>query len=206
MSQKQKINQWMSEASVSSKSPSLTGEQRSKTVRCSTSRSFTSNLTPGSGGKPYWIGQRIRHRIDLMKSFLQQSQNKSGSVSFALIRNEQVSTEHHDIGVVGFLLGYSEYPRKKVVEYLESHADAKLTPTLATEFPDLIKVYGVYDLMCSACGETYRWDETEWQAGSDDPALCSVCIEQGVPASLRSPVPADQRNSGTRDCGDEKDD
>lgn len=108
----------------------------------------------------------------------------------------QGSTNHSDIGVVGFIPGYSEYPRKKVVEYLKAHSTAKLTPTLGNKFPELATEYGVYDWTCTACGETYRWDEFEYNDSTDDPPRCPICIERDVPATLRGPLPADQDSSG----------
>jgi hypothetical protein len=50
---------------------------------------------------------------------------------------------HGDYDEDGFLPGYSEYPREKVIEYLEGNENGELTPALAERYGDLTDRYEV---------------------------------------------------------------
>ena len=101
-----------------------------------------------------------------------------------------------DCGPSGLLTRYSGYPRKKLVEYLDSHPDAKLTPSLAFEHRDLADEYGVYDWNCTQCHGKYVWDAVEWDGDVTQPPQCPKCFETGSIGLLRGPEPADQLCGG----------
>lgn len=89
-------------------------------------------------------------------------------------------TNHQDVGSNGLLAGYAEYPRDVVVEYLEGKPDESLTPTLAKEFPELAKQYGVVNWYCRRCSSEVSWDEVDPHG---DP-LCPHCAEQDELSTL----------------------
>lgn len=73
-----------------------------------------------------------------------------------------------DTDARGLLELFEDYPRDKVKEYLEAHEKAKLTPTLAAEYPDLAASYGVRGWRCPACEATYAWDALHRDGASRD--------------------------------------
>lgn len=83
-------------------------------------------------------------------------------------------TNYQDVDSNGLLAGYAGYPRDGVVEYLEANPDESLTPTLAEEFPELAKEYGVVNWYCRCCSSEVSWEEVDPQG---DP-LCPRCAEQ----------------------------
>ncbi|WP_336326475.1 CRISPR-associated protein Cas4 [Halovenus sp. HT40] len=105
----------------------------------------------------------------------------------------KADTAHEDIGPVGFIPGYAEYPREKVEEYLNSHEDAELTPTLAHCYPKLAGTFEVYDWQCARCETTYQWAKIEVTDDCDTP-LCPSCLSEDTPAPLSGPPPAEQHN------------
>lgn len=113
----------------------------------------------------------------------------------------QADTPYHDIGPGGLLPGFDEYDRDAVVEYLDAHADAgaKLTPTLAHAYPDLVGEYGAYDWSCPQCSATFAWDAVDWDGNTADLSLCPLCASNGDLATLSGPAPSDQP---TRTHGD----
>lgn len=106
----------------------------------------------------------------------------------------EADTPYSDIGHDGLLPLYDEYDRQNLTEYLDGHADqgAKLTPTLAAEFTDLVEEYGVYNWSCVACGETYAWDAVDWNGDIDDPPVCPNCVDDGHLSTLSGPEPDEQ--------------
>jgi CRISPR/Cas system-associated exonuclease Cas4 (RecB family) len=102
----------------------------------------------------------------------------------------------------GLLPGFPEYPRKKVVDYLEAHQGVGLTPTLAWEYPDLAEEYRVYDWQCSRCDATHDWqieNSTETDYSTPD---CPACTGIGPPGQLVDPglneqQPPEGINGGT---------
>ncbi len=70
-------------------------------------------------------------------------------------------TPHQDYGLHGFLPGYDDYPREKVVEYLDAKPEAALTPSLAREYPDLAEEYDVLDWYCQQCSTEVSWDAVD---------------------------------------------
>ncbi|WP_439330926.1 CRISPR-associated protein Cas4 [Halorubrum ezzemoulense] len=99
--------------------------------------------------------------------------------------------EYSDSGPVGLLPIFSDYPRQSVVEYLDSHPDSKLTPTLAHNHPSLVENYGAYDWSCSACEATYSWNAIDPPSSSHAPR-CPECRENGEKGWLSGPTPDEQ--------------
>jgi CRISPR/Cas system-associated exonuclease Cas4 (RecB family) len=89
-------------------------------------------------------------------------------------------SHHSDVDSDGLLSGFDGYPREKVIEYLESHPDDKLTPTLAYQYPELVESYGVADWCCSKCDSVIGWQEVN----PNTEPLCPRCAERGEIASL----------------------
>lgn len=89
-----------------------------------------------------------------------------------------------DRGLSGFLPGFEGYPRERVVEYLDTHDDAQLTPTLARKFPDLAESYDVKEWSCDRCEMAYSWSEIENGPDDADPPVCPRCAESDTLALL----------------------
>ena len=106
----------------------------------------------------------------------------------------QGETSYEDVGSVGLLPGLIEYPRVKLVEYLDAHPEAKLTPELAGQYPELARSDGAYDWICEACGEECPWDGVDWNGVSSGLPDCPRCAAEGIPASLGGPSPSVQQN------------
>lgn len=102
----------------------------------------------------------------------------------------QTSSLFEDEKAAGFLPLKTDYPREKVTEYLNAHPEAKLTPSLAHTYPNLIRDHGAYDWICSDCDATFPWDEINWN-GEDTPP-CPVCAREGKNGRLSGPPPAEQ--------------
>ena len=106
-------------------------------------------------------------------------------------------TPFRDVDATGFLPRFKDYPREKVREYLDGH-DARLTPTLACRYPDLIDQYGVHDWGCRRCSTTYSFGEFDQEENfvhgeeAADAPLCPDCASDNVPIPLRGPTPSDQ--------------
>jgi CRISPR-associated exonuclease Cas4 len=101
-----------------------------------------------------------------------------------------------DVGPDGFLPLVEDYPRERVVEYLQSRDSGRLTPTLARRYPDLIDEYGVHHWVCRRCSATYAFEEIEFDPdrsldrddGIADSPLCPACANEHVPIPLRGPA------------------
>lgn len=102
----------------------------------------------------------------------------------------QSDEPYADTDVAGFLPQFDAYPRPKVVEYLEAHEDAKLTPTLAAEYPDLAAASEVRDWRCPQCGTTVAWDEHPRNDVMGNLPLCPDCADRGVMTELRVTPPS----------------
>lgn len=103
-------------------------------------------------------------------------------------------SEYADIGATGLLPGIREYPRQKVLEYLEAQDGAKLTPTLAHQYPDLHRAQGfdVHDWECRNCERTYSWDAIDWNSEAIDLPRCPNCSDSEPIHLLSGPPPEDQ--------------
>lgn len=106
----------------------------------------------------------------------------------------QGDTPYADIGYEGLLPAFTGYDRKKLEDYLEVHdgRDARLTPALAHQYPELAEEYGAYDWSCSRCSESYAWDTVEWDGNTDDLPFCPICAESGVLVTVSGPEPREQ--------------
>ena len=93
-----------------------------------------------------------------------------------------------DIGYTGFLPLVADYPRERMVEYLDARTEdgAKLTPTLAQEYPELAEEYAVHDWNCPCCESEYAWDAVEWDGDTANPPVCPACAEQSRLGTLDS--------------------
>lgn len=97
-----------------------------------------------------------------------------------------------DVGPGGLLPLFDGYGRENIVEYLNAHENAKLTPTLAQEHPDLAKEYGAYDWRCTTCSETFQWDAIEPNDNTNATPYCPACVEDGDLCVVRGPEPSEQ--------------
>lgn len=106
--------------------------------------------------------------------------------------------EHKDLDAIGFLPLYPEYTRSKVKDHLEARGDegAKLTPSLAHQFPSLAKQYAVHDWRCTCCGTHHNWNTVDWDGDVENPPLCPECRGRGIPAPLEEPIPSTQPVKG----------
>jgi len=100
--------------------------------------------------------------------------------------------KYADLGFSGFVPQYTEYPREKVVEYLESRDDAQLTPALANTYPELAEEYGVTAWECPQCCGAYTIEDTRFQETVEQP-LCPDCAADDSIVKLRPPVTAGEK-------------
>ncbi len=110
----------------------------------------------------------------------------------------EVETPYTDTGCDGLLPVFDKYDRQNLQEYLEAHEDrdARLTPTLAHHFPDLVEKFGVYDWRCSGCGASFDWNTVDWNGNGDDLPFCPDCAEAGDLVTLSGPEADSQLNAG----------
>lgn len=94
----------------------------------------------------------------------------------------------HDTGSDGFL-PLTEYPLDHVIEYMRAHAPkgAKLTPTLANQYPSLREKFEVFDWVCPDCDAEWPEYQFDWNGNTDGPPSCPDCS-----ADLRGPLPENQ--------------
>jgi len=110
-------------------------------------------------------------------------------------------SNHKDLGTDGFLPNFADYPREKVVRYLESNPDALLTPVLAEKYPDVADEYGVCTFQCPGCASSFEWDSIDGQdrVGRSRP-VCPVCAEDDSLRELQI-SPHEQRRSSNEEKG-----
>lgn len=106
----------------------------------------------------------------------------------------------------GLLPLFNGYPREKLVQYLEAYPDAKLTPTLAHQYQDLVDEYGVYDWHCESCGKSYDWDDISWRGYVTSPSPCPACSDEGPRGLLIGPDPSEQPVTSTMSMEVDSDD
>jgi CRISPR/Cas system-associated exonuclease Cas4 (RecB family) len=92
----------------------------------------------------------------------------------------------------GGLLPRTSYPRGRLVDYLQAYEAARLTPTLADQYPTLAGEYGTYDWVCSVCEQRHPIGEIEWNGDRDRFPLCPDCQANGTPVPLSGPRPEEQ--------------
>lgn len=95
-----------------------------------------------------------------------------------------------DADAVGFLPGLS-YPRESISDHLAAHPDAKLTPKLARDYPDLVEEFGVEPWVCPTCGSEYEWGTNSWK-DKENP-ICSDCVTRDSIVEMRGRVPSTGR-------------
>lgn len=105
-------------------------------------------------------------------------------------------SSYTDTPVQGFLPGVAEYPREKVVEYLEAASRSRLTPTLGREYPQLTREYEVSPWRCTKCDSTFAWDTVESE--SSEP-LCPRCADSGTLAELTVETSVNSRVSANEE-------
>jgi len=108
------------------------------------------------------------------------------------------SESYDSAGPLGLLPRYEEYPRQKLVEYLEAH-NAALLPSLAQKHPDLAKQYGVCDWYCDTCESGFSW-EPDNRTSPTGSRLCPSCAETDRLSYLMDP-PLDVQQAGIVDSG-----
>ena len=96
----------------------------------------------------------------------------------------------------GLLPRFDEYPREKVVEYLNADGNARLTPTLANLYPDLATQFPVQPWNCPNCGSEFQWSSIE--SSSMEP-LCPACADQDLLIELEVAVQAENTASEHRE-------
>ncbi|ARS89335.1 CRISPR-associated protein Cas4 [Natrarchaeobaculum aegyptiacum] len=96
----------------------------------------------------------------------------------------QGNATYESVDSVG-LLPLHEYPREEAIRHLESHEDAKLTPTLSDQYPELADRFEVHDWRCERCDKSYPYDSVDWTGDLSEPPLCPSCCNNEVPATLR---------------------
>jgi hypothetical protein len=108
-------------------------------------------------------------------------------------RNRCGKTEdpHSDAPAKG-LLPLREYPKEQLEEYLQSHQDAKLTPSLGVLYPELAEKYGSYSWSCPVCSEKYAICDIDWGIAFSRPPLCPICGSEGRTTPLSGPSPTEQ--------------
>lgn len=97
-------------------------------------------------------------------------------------------SEFSDYGPKGFLPGFTDYPRENVVEYLEAHPTASLTPALARTFPELAEEYSVMGWYCRECESTIDWEAV----GEASEPLCPRCAQNDEFSTLTVEPTAEQ--------------
>lgn len=101
----------------------------------------------------------------------------------------QTDAPYSDTGFSGLLPAFEGYRKQQLVEYFDAYPDAKLTPTLAEDFPELAEKQGVYKWECRSCGATYSWCEVDEESASP---LCDECAAEGELCTLVVPSPSEQ--------------
>ena len=150
-----------------------------------------------------WAGTHTEYRLD---EELPPADPVFGwECNFCSFQNrcgKAAGTTFGDEGVTGFLPGFT-YPYEKVETYLESHAGAKLTPTLAASYPDLVEQYGVYDWRCEVNSHTFEINSVEWDGDPGAYPVCPSCVSDGVLSELIEPGLEEQGDACLGDLEDE---
>ena len=103
----------------------------------------------------------------------------------------QAEAGFQDEGATGFLPGVT-YPREKAKSYIQSHSDARLTPTLAVQHPDLGDRYGVFDWRCEVESHHFDVAAIDWDGDATAYPVCPSCASEGTLSELVEPHPEKQ--------------
>lgn len=98
----------------------------------------------------------------------------------------QASTDYEATHLHGFLPNF-EYPREKIVSYLEANPEMRIPPTLAIQHPDLADRFDVYNWQCRVCGESFRLEDISDKSDTLGSPNCPKCASEGIPATLHDP-------------------
>jgi hypothetical protein len=98
---------------------------------------------------------------------------------------------HANMSPRGFLPNTESYPRGKVREYLDTHDEAKLTPSLARKYPDLADEYAIHLWECPSCSTSFRRENLPVEPGPERHPLCPHCARSDTLVELRLSTPAD---------------
>ena len=102
--------------------------------------------------------------------------------------NYPADADWRDMKADGFL-PLKEYPLDSVIEYMRAHGPkgAKLTPTLAEQYPSLREKFDTFDWVCSECEKNWQTWRFDWDGNTDKPPGCPKCS-----TDLRGPLPENQ--------------
>lgn len=99
-----------------------------------------------------------------------------------------------DVGSIGLLPLVKGCSHECIVEHLDSHDGARLTPTLARQYPDLTEEYSAHDWECRRCAATYSFRESDKEENlacneeATDAPPRPDCASENVPIPLRGPT------------------
>ncbi len=85
-----------------------------------------------------------------------------------------------NMGVRGFVPGYTGYPRNMVEDHLEAYDEVELTPSLALLYPDLADEYGVEEWKCPECTATFDYTDSYFDKFTNtefETPKCPACRE-----------------------------
>jgi len=135
-----------------------------------------------------WITTHSEYRLDGQLPPAEPQQDWECKFCSYKDRCGKGNREYSDVGATGFLPRYADYPREKVIEYLESHDEAQLTLTLADEYPDLAEKYDVETWDCPRCSATYTAGDAPFEGEIAQRPLCPNCVADDSIVELRPPV------------------
>lgn len=101
-----------------------------------------------------------------------------------------------DCRAEGFLPLF-EYPQESVLDYLASHENPELTPTIAHQYPRLAADHPVANWECECCDAQYAWDSIDWDGDVKEPPTCPQCASRHRYAELSGPAPEKQSHPTT---------
>lgn len=142
-----------------------------------------------------WAAEQAEHRLNELLPEADDPLDTCGWCEYSTRCGEDPSSNWSDIGADGFV-PLTEYIEENTVEYLraESERNAKLTPTLAYQHPQLTDDFDVHPWECDECGSQYDWDAFDWDGDTMNPPTCTneSCTERFGELPLRGPLPDDQ--------------
>lgn len=100
----------------------------------------------------------------------------------------QTDAPYEDMGYRGLLPDVSGYRKQQVREYLEYDDEAKLTPTLAHQYPTLTHDFDVYDWECPNCNTQVPWNEPDWEPDRNQPPVCPNCADTDSLVTMHIPL------------------
>lgn len=89
-------------------------------------------------------------------------------------------SKYGGLSTVGFVAGLNAYSRQTIESHLETHPDAKLTPTLAIDYPDLADTHDVDNWYCLECEQSYEHTDSEFETFNYPNTMTPECPECGT--------------------------